>query len=166
MTRLGRAIDLINGDTEQLFPPVKDLDRQYIPAAVTIGQGTQVITVQAVIFQDHSVKGGNAQHPAGPVALYGFKDCVHLGHGHEQRGIALVKTDGHTQAKGHDVEKGIYRDIYVLPFLEIVPCHIFGHIVDIGSHAHVIAGNSLGKTSGTSGIKDIRKICFGIKFYM
>ncbi len=63
------------------------------------------------------------------------------------------------------MEEGVYRDIGIPPLFDIPSGHIIGYVVDIGGHANVIAGYSLGKASGSTGVEDIGEVLPWIDFH-
>ena len=79
------------------------------------------------------------------MSLNGFHDGVHLWNGHEQNRIALVESNGHAQAEGHDMEKGIDGDVDIFTLFQVGARHIIRDVIDIGSHSHMIPRNALGK---------------------
>ena len=110
MARFSRPVHLVDGDAVALLPRLEHLGGQHVAAAVAVLEGAEVVLVEAVVFENHPVKGRNAEHPAHLVPLYGFQRCIDLRRRHEDDAIAEVEAEGDGEALCHDMEEGVHHE--------------------------------------------------------
>ena len=143
------------GIPRSYLPSLNDLDGKGIAAAEAVTKALQVILVQPVVFEHHSIQGRNTEKPSGLILLYGRQNGIGLGHGHEDRCVAEIQTDRNKESKGHDMKEGVDRNIGILSFLNVTGHHLFHNIPDIRGHPEVISRHPLGKARRSAGIEDV-----------
>ncbi len=81
-------ISLIERLPELLKPSVCYLSGQDVAAGEAVLEGTQVIVVHSVMFENHAVHGGNAEEGQYLISLDMVKEAVQIHPGEQDKGIA------------------------------------------------------------------------------
>jgi len=111
--------------------------------------------IQAIVFQDHTIKGRDAQKTPYLMFLYRIQNGIDLRDGHDDRHMPEFRPIATKQSEGHDVEKRVDCDVDVSPSLRYPPATFLHHIPVHRTSCRCDSPELLWETRCPTGIEDI-----------